>query len=362
MLGGNWLAASLHVSFASPAPPLTIHPTGAGWSVTGNLLEGRSHHTATLLLDGRVLVAGGIDADEHQMSSAELYDPQTGTWTTTGGMLRGRSYHTATLLGDGRVLVTSSTGHAEIYDPAAGKWSTTADMPTLRTSYAATLLRDGRVLVSGGRDPAIGFEDQLAPSELFDPATGTWSSAGTMHVLRASHTATLLTDGRVLIAGGQGTETSPDNVMGLLESAELYDPATGIWTVTGSMQLKRSGHAAVLLADGRVLVIGGLIAEVSEIFDPAKGTWGPGGKVEGWMSPTASLLGDGRVLVADGTSSVVVHDPRTGISGARANGGHGFGSTATLLSDGRALVAGGMLIDLGHPSSRLADAHLYDPD
>jgi len=362
MLGGNWLAASLHINFAAPPPPREILPTGAGWTPTGDMLVGRSHHTATLLTDGRVLVAGGMGSDERMLSSAELYDPRTGTWSVTGSMIAPRSDHTATLLSDGRVLVASSAGQAELFDPKTGAWNATGHMATPRVSYATTLLRDGRVLVSGGRDSAIGFEDQLAPAELYDPTTGTWEGAGTMDASRYSHTATLLADGRVLISGGQGNETTPSNLMGFLASAELYDPEDATWTATGAMQVPRSVHAAVLLGDGRVLVAGGSpVAAMAELFDPVAGAWQLGGKVEGWMRPSAILLGDGRVLVVDGLGSLDLYDPRTMTSRSVAYAAHGFDPSATLLQDGKVLVAGGMFINLGRADDALAAAHLYEP-
>ncbi len=362
MLGGNWLAATFHVSFAAPPPPPVIHPTGEGWTATGNLLVGRSHHTATLLLDGRVLVAGGDGSDERALSSAEIYDPRRGTWTATGSMVAPSAEHVATLLGDGRVLVTSYTGRAELYDPGTGTWSGTGSMRTPRISYAATLLLDGRVLVSGGRNPAIGAEQELASPELYDPATGTWKDAGGMRVLRASHTATLLSDGRVLVVGGQGSETSASNPMGFLASAEIYDPVKSTWTATTAMQTPRSGHAAALLADGKVWVAGSVVAPTAELYDPVTRTWKLGGRVEGWISPRASLLADGRVLVADGLGSIEIYDPRTSTSSRVANAEHGFGSSVTLLPDGKVLVAGGMLIHYGRGSDALTAVHLYEPE
>ncbi len=359
MLGGNWLAATLHVGIGAPRPLPEIHPTGTGWSATGNLLVGRSHHTATLLRDGRVLVAGGTGAgNEGVLSSAELYDPARGTWSATGSMLAPHSDHSATLLGDGRVLVTAATGEAELYDPGTGTWSATGRMSTPRTSYAVTLLRDGRVLVSGG-DPGVASEREFAPPELFDPLSGTWSVAGTMHVPRSLHTATLLDDGRVLIAGGQGTEASESNPMGLVASAELYDPASGAWTVTGDMQAPRSGHAAVMLPDGRVLVVGGLfLAATTEVFDPLAGTWMLGGQSEGGTGGTqAILLSDGRVVVVNALGGIEVVDPLDPSSRTTADTGR-WGATATLLTDGTVLFAGGAQ----YQRYGVAAVHLYHPE
>ena len=171
-------------------------------------------------------------------------------------MHEARSGHTATLLVDGRVLVTggsivhdSATASAEIYDPAAGTWTLVAPMSIGRVGHTATLLDDGTVLVSGGH---LGIADPgpQASSERFDPATGRWSDAGSMLVGRYQHSATLLVDGRVLIAGGRTAD-------GATAAAELYDPNDGSWIPTTAMAHARQGQAAARLPDDSVLVVGG---------------------------------------------------------------------------------------------------------
>jgi hypothetical protein len=361
MIGGNVLAARLHLSFATPAPPIEIHPTGAGWTVTGDMVVARSGHTATLLNDGRVLVAGGSATTEQGTNSAELYDPATGTWSATGGMLSATSDQKAVRLDDGRVLVMTWSGQCELYDPATGRWSDTGSMLQPRRSYAVTAMADGRVLVSGGRNDAIE-PDGMAPPELFDPVAGTWGAAGTMVVPRAGHTATLLADGRVLIAGGQVAEGTTENPMGVISAAELYDPVAGTWTATGSMSEPRSGHAAALVDGDRVLVAGGsVISGLTELYDVRTGTWQAGLKVEGWMNPTAIALGDGRALVIDAFGAIAIYDPAAPTPGPTARSGHGTGATATLLANGKVLFAGGLILDYPGPSHTLAFAHLYDP-
>ena len=221
-----------------------------------------------------------------------------------------RYLHTATLLRDGRVLIVGgeslksgiSVG-GELYDPNSGTFKATGPMTKWRTGQTATLLPDGTVLIAGGYD-AAGFS--LASAELFDPATGKFRLAHSMPVLRQDHTATLLADGRVLIAGGLNANGDPG---GLYASAELYDPATGLFSLTASMTNARAGHRAVRLADGRVLLIGGdtLAGEPglsAELYDPTTGTFSATDPTHAGHA-TATSLSDGRALLTGGSVSVV---------------------------------------------------------
>jgi N-acetylneuraminic acid mutarotase len=244
----------------------------------------RTGDTATRLPDGKVLVAGGENMDGNTgsvLSSAELYDPTTRSWTDTRFMDMYHWSHTATLLSDGRVLVAGGfTGNAgsggsafqasaELYDPGSGSWTTTGDMVTHIAGHTTTLLADGKVLVAGGTNANTDSGDSLAFAELYDPTTGSWTTTGTMVTPRTGHTATLLPDGMVLVAGG-------DNVDGTQASAELYDPGTGSWTATASMRTPRTRDTATLLGDGKVLVAGGsdgsgAMLTSAELYDP--GSW-----------------------------------------------------------------------------------------
>jgi hypothetical protein len=216
----------------------------------------RGDHTATLLANGKVLIAGGADTDPTGtgLASAELYDPSTGTFTQTESMAMGRFLHTATLLQSGKVLIVggalTSTSDpvatAEVYDPATGIFTMTGAMKTAREQHTATLLADGRVLIVGGATSA-GPSGPTATAEVYDPSTGSFSVTGSMAASRSFHTATLLPSGKVLVAGG-GDENS---------TAEVYDPATVSFSITGGMEIGRSGHTATLLPNGSVLVAGG---------------------------------------------------------------------------------------------------------
>jgi len=237
----------------------TLYDSATGvFSGTGNMTANRGDHTATLLANGKVLIAGGADQDPTGtgLASAELYDPSTGTFTQTGSMAVGRYLHTATLLQNGKVLIVggalTSTSDplatAEVYDPATGMFTTTGAMAPARGQHTATLLADGRVLIVGGTT-ATGTADlhQTATAEVYDPSTGSFSVTGSMAEARTFHTETLLPSGKVLVVGG-GDENS---------TAEVYDPATGSFSITAGMEIGRSGHTATLLPNGRVLVAGG---------------------------------------------------------------------------------------------------------
>ena len=199
-------------------------------------------------------------AGAHRRWGAANGVPAGDTWSPTGTLQTNRSYHTATLLQDGRVLVAAGGSvacciyftSAELYNPATRTWATTGALQTARNQHTATLLRDGRVLVAGGLG-VIGssVDATLTSTELYSPTTGVWTSATGMHISRAGHSATLLHDGKVLVAGGW-TENA-----GSTSSAELYDPATGVWTPTGAMTTPRWRQTATLLPNGLVLVAGG---------------------------------------------------------------------------------------------------------
>ena len=335
---------------------------GTTLTMTGAVTTARYCHTATLLPNGKVLVAGGTHTGSDAISDAELYDPATGIWTNTGVLNTSRGYHTATLLPNGQVLVAGgynggSLSSAELYDPSTGKWTATGSMTSGHAGHTATLLPNGKVLVAG--DFYSGTS-----AELYNPATGTWTATGSLNTGRYDYdqTAPLLPNGKVLVAGGVGGGNS----------AELYDPATGTWTLTGAMNTARFSHTTILLPNGKVLVAGGWnsgpLSSV-ELYDPATGTWTTANAMNtACYGRTATSLPNGQVLVAGGcnyqsVSSAELYNPTTGTwTTTAAMATPRYFHTATPLTNGQVLVVGGFDGSYGGFSGRsLSSAELYDP-
>lgn len=331
------------------------------WQTTGQMTVARSGHTATLLPNGKVLISGGqadlLNGARLPIGSAELYDPITGTWSGTGSLAAPRSNHTATLLPNGSVLVVGGTagngqtalGSAEIYDPATSLWSATGSLNTSRWGHTATLLVDGRVLVTGGDSN----DSATASAEIYDPASGQWTVTANLSARRMLHTATLLQNGKVLVAAGFGWPNGATSAA----SAEIYDPSTGLWSTTGAPISIRSSSTATLLSNGKVLLTGGVGATNTplsnvEIFDPTSGTWTTTGPLNvPRTGHTSILMPNGYVAVIGGgggngqtpLGSGEIYSPSTGLwtllSGSLATprGTH----DATLLPSGRVLITGG---------------------
>jgi len=307
-------------------------PATDKWTSAGTLSPALAYHAAVLLPSGKVLLIGGCEPSAP--APPQVYDPATNTWGYAGTVVPlARLFPTATLLVDGRVLVVGGrygpTGpllkSAELFHPSTNTWSPVPDMSRGRIQHAATLLANGKVLVTGGVDAQ---DARIAAAELYDPVTNTWSSAGSLVHARDSHSATLLPDQTVLVAAGTGPIQYPYATflsLGYLSSAEIYSPDSSTWTSTsasdcevrqgsedtsadpvppGCLATARAGHTATLLADGTVLAAGGLsrnAAGSAEIYHPASRTWSDAGTMS---SPrelhVATLLKDGRVLIVGG--------------------------------------------------------------
>jgi large repetitive protein len=295
------LAALLAAAFAAstilvgsqptrPSLPALIPADHGMFTSTGSMAVGREQPSATLLRDGRVLVIGGY----RPVALAELWDPDTGEFSPAGTLVHARWAHTATLLADGRVLVVGGVGvpgdgdadgHltvAELWDPSTLSFSALSSPSQARFTGTAALMPDGRVLISGGSDVS---DAGPVPAEVWDPASGAFGPAESL-AATVRPDGTLLADGRVLVIDGL--------------VARLWDPATYSYSAAGSLHQARSyGTTSTLLSDGRVLVVGGDDSPGSaEIWDPSTLTFErTGAPLERRSRHTAVLLADGRVLV-----------------------------------------------------------------
>ena len=271
-----------------PKPTAYRYNEGTGsWSSAGTPSISRFSPVSVVLSSGKVLLAGGYVGGPGVASgtyaTAEVFDSATNTWSPVASMGTSRFVHTGTLLPNGKVLVAGGSqrdgptliySSAELFDPTNSTWTSTAPMSQQRASHTATLLPSGKVLVTGGY--ASDYSIYQATAELFDPSSNTWSSAAPMGTTRIRHTAVLLESGKVLVAGGR-------NSGGELSSAEVYDPATNTWTPAPSMSNARDGHVAAALPGGKVLVAGGLTtggattasAEIYQVVGPVVDTTPP---------------------------------------------------------------------------------------
>ena len=336
------------VGQTSATDDVTVEIFPHGFKATGSMASAREGHTATLLPNGNVLVAGGLDDTNAILATAELFDPASGSFISTGSMTNARYDHTATLLPNGKVLVAGgdnvSGETAELFDVASGSFATTGSLTTPRVGHTATLLSNGKVLIIGG----VGGASTLDSAELFDPSSGTFTLTGSMTSARAGHTAMLLANGKVLVTGGM------DGNGAVLASAELFDPGSGTFVPTGAMTAARQDHQATLLNTGEVLITGGMDSSTAlnsaELFNPASGTFATTGSMAIARSGArAILLQDGSTVVIGGSD---VNGQSLGSAELSAVSGTSFSGTgsltrprrehaATLLDDGRVLVTGG---------------------
>jgi hypothetical protein len=340
---------------ATRARPVDTHaaPARAAASLRvqrlGAMTTERAAHQATLLADDRVIITGGCARRGCSpfLASVELFDPLSRRFVPAPAMSRPRASHTATLLRDGRVLVAGgctnggATASAELYEPIIGRWRRVGDMTAARCSHIAVPLDDGRVFVMGGGAGRLG---DLATAEVFDPRTLTFTAVGPMH--ENHYLATRLASGLLLLTGGQGRPGE------ILRSAEIVDPSSGTFRRTGDMGVPRVKHAAALLPDGRVLIIGGSVAgyearfNSTEVYDPKTGRFAPGPSMrEGRykIRDAVVTLASGGVLVAGGAVTPELYDvaDRTFVPLRGELDGPEMFATATRLRTGEVLLLGG---------------------
>ena len=343
-------------------PPLVL-------DLAGQMKTGRSDHAAVRLPDGRVLVSGGTDGTD-ALKASEVYDPSTETWTATGDMTTARRGHAMTLLANGKVLVTggfdgkAALATAEVYDPSSGAWTATiGPMNGSRRFHSATLLPDGKVLIAGGVVGPLQTADAKA-TDLFNPTTGLFTAytafaetspgagVGTglaMPEARQGHSATLLSNGKILFVGNSGVSSAAAKLL----TYDSANPLSSTWALAGTMVNTRYNHSAVVLDDNSVLVTGGygVDPKAAEIYTPGTNTWSSAtGMTNARALHTSTKLLNGKILVVggyDGTkalNTIEIYTPGSNtwtaptdskvLNTARAM------HTSTLLSDGDVLIVG----------------------
>ncbi len=328
-----------------------------------SLEKARAAHTATRLTDGNVLIVGGMQKNGVFYDEAEIFDSGKNSFVKAANkMIKKRVSHTATLLKDGRVLIVGGWSNrnnpentAEIFEPKTNKFVRVGDTKFARSGHSSTLLENGKVLIAGGYDG----ERNLSEAELFDPETNNFELIGKMQTVRNVHTATKLKDGRILLAGGEIRRGE------IASSAEIFEPKTNEFTkISAKMNQVRYKHDAVLLADGNILIFGGSDSrdfggrlKSAEIFDAEKQIFT---RIKDMnfarfkISQTATLLPNGKVLIAGGSENAELYNPQTK-SFEKVSGNLGKSlhyASVTLLKDGRALILGGYeFVRGGEPTS-----------
>jgi hypothetical protein len=403
----TWTSSNLNIGTISPTGVLTTTELGVttiqatfnsfnavssvtvratSFTFVGDLNTPRYSHTATLLQGGKVLIVGGLDVNNKELASAELYDPIAQTFSPTGSLLYPLAGHSATLLPSGKVLIAGGGSNgvivpsAELYDPVAGTFSyTTGFMTEGHSSHTATLLNTGQVLIAGGSYNGSGGY-QRADSELYDPSTDTFTVTGNMVTPRENHTATLLANGNVVIIGGDTLNAQFQTYY--VGPAEIYNPSNGTFTAVGSLSSASEYHDSQLLSTGKVVVIDGEyycstcnapLLSRTETYDPTAQAFSSTVSMAiARFVQTSTTLTDGTILVVGGEAQTIVNGQITGytatggaellnttsqtVTGAGALQDPRASHTATLLNDGTVLFVGGA-------GSRgvLASAELYAP-
>lgn len=346
-------ACTIELSWDAPSYPLLVDPT---WTSSGNTSAYHFQALSTLLANGRVLAAGGLDNTFTPHATAELYDPETRTWATTGSLGTARAWASGTLLANGTVLAAGgedgtalSIGTAETYDPTSGMWTATGALSAAREGHAAYVLANGRVLVAGGYQGTANATASLGTTDIYDPVAGTWTPGGSMAAARSEFASVAFANGRIFVAGGIDYGTN----MGL-GSAEIYDPGTNAWSPAGTMAALRHGAAASLLGNGQVLVSGGDPGDLhavatTELYDPTTNGWTNGvSMTTARTGHIAKTLPGGRQMVIGGfdfqtsvaTPEVFTETPGSWASHPAMTAGTD-GHFAVTLPDSRIVVGGG---------------------
>jgi hypothetical protein len=360
------LSALLAVVLAAATAAPAFGQAHGTWTKGPNMGYPQQRHndSATLLQNGQVLVAGGFDpAFEEVYPTAELYNPSTGVWTQTGRMTTPRWHHTATLLKNGEVLVTGGSSDedlartldtAELYNPSTGTWTATGSMTVARHNHSAVLLEDGEVLVAGGDTPPPPGSLTGPPTnaaELYNPSTGTFTATGSLNYARAEAQLTLLQNGEALIAGGGDGDDDASC------TAELF--SNGQWRLTANLVECAAATFAALLTNGDVLVNRGGATAATEFYDPSTNVWqatlGPPSGFTFALEPLASLA-NGKVLVTATVGSGTNTEPAAALYDPSTNewtptGSPIFGATQTLtrLLNGQLLGTQGAGTELYTP-------------
>jgi WD40 repeat protein len=365
LMAGGWGPGALNATDTA----VLYDPVTSSFSPTnGTMTTPRSGASATVLPNGKVLIAGGQDASGLYVASAELFDPAAGTFSVTGSMVSSRMLSTATPLADGRVLITGgniSASKGELYDPVAGTFAETvgSTMSIRCFGQTATRLPDGSVLIAGGSDCFGG----IAAVEVFSPGTGSFAAVAPMPGPRAYHAAVLLPDGRVLVVGGNSGVASP----AYYDDALIYD--AGSWSVApGHMQNPRTSAAAALLPNGQVLVAGGgygdgsggyWTTDTADLFNPSTGAFARTGPMTiPRIYLTLTPLENGLVLAFGYSSTADLYYPTNPPYPAAGFEDPGPGTarqlhTATTLANGQVLITGGATSGF----SAVNTAEIYNP-
>jgi|GEM_PF-5645492 len=389
------LLASSISSMAGQILPTTDFQIDDIKSVTNSSRNGREFHTMTLLNDGTILVVGGT-TNSGISNDVRLYDSEDSRasqaeWDMLSPMSVKRSHHTATLLDDGSVLVVGgqsedhqATNRVEIFDPVDGSWRDVASLSDARYAHTATRLNDGRVLVIGGVNAS-------SKVEIYDPQNDQWITSADLNVGRYGHRDVMLPTGHVLALGGYGIAT---NNLEVLQSVEFYDVENDSWTEIADLLEPRTSHTATLLPNGLLIVVGGDRSATSEtnmlssveLLDTTQelqnATWQPGAhlaiSIRGHTAialPKSSKHSNGALLISGGLTSyglmndyssagVYLYDPDIGEAGywhtKRALKVSRYNHVSTLLPNNQIFIFGGLEKDTEKRNKLVETEEVYD--